>query len=1322
MEKTAKRQSKGVGGLINRINLKLRTKLIIVFLVVMIIPIIMLTVSALAQLTKLGNELRNIAVIDTTIALNDGARESIERLTTDLAMSVANFLHQRDQDILLLASLPHSNAVLEAFSRNKNSKLVRPGEWVVSEDGKTWVEKIPFVFADQGNVSTNRENNDELFGSAFRSRSPEFFSQYQENVPLYDELTFIDLNGNEIFKYVNPDSTKINYPLNPNRVNVSNRMNTYVRAETYFEELQKLRPGEIYVSDVIGAYVGTNYIGMYTPGVLKNVPETHPNHEVLQEIGNLPLEEFMKAARRQAFAGMENPVGQRFEGIVRWATPVSGNGGEITGYVTMALNHDHIMELVDYINPMLERYTLLPSPHDGNYAFMWDYKSRSICHPRHHSIVGFNPITGEPQVPWLEGTLAMERDMVNGGFLRDENGKTIPVIVDGQRIPARDTPFYAWYSAGGSEWLAANPSWDRLSAQPTGRSWGDFYAEFHHNREVLPQFGERVLINMGGLPVRDADGNFIFDYASRDKSPARALTRAGFVGLDGRYLNNAPQCTGWMNLTEDGGSGSFYILWSGIYKPTTAGAIHYYTGQYAPENQNGSKRGFAFVTIGAGIEDFTAPAHYMEEKLTEEINSSLFRDIFFLIGIALTLFAMVVFIALLLSSYLNNNIKLVLDGISRFRSGERQFRLHSDIKDEFGTLAASFDEMADSLVSSVTGPLSITDMSFNIIYMNDHALKVINKTMDDVIGIPYYDASVYPLGSKYDPVTALEEGREADVFFKEDAGHYYKGVANYILDQSGQRTGCIIASNDVTEIEEARKKAEQASHAKSNFLANMSHEIRTPLNAIIGMSSIGASAPSIDKKDYAIEKIQDASKHLLGVINDVLDMSKIEAKKFNLSVTEFIFEKTIQRVVDVINFRVDEKQQTLKVEIDPAIPHSLIGDDQRLAQVITNILTNAVKFTDEEGLICLDARLKSEKNGICTIIISITDNGIGISAEQKGRLFSAFEQAEASTTRKYGGTGLGLVISQNIIEMMDGIIWVESELGKGAKFSFTANLARGRDEPKKLLNPNMNLKNTRIIAVDDDPAVLEFFKDAADKIGITCDTALNGLEALSLVAKTGMYNIYFVDWQMPEMNGIDFARVIYEKRSDNSVIIMTSAHDWDSIQDEAQEVGVKNFIPKPLFMSSIADCINECLGHQEKENSNEIKKSAIDFKNNCILLVEDIEINREIVLSLLEPTGLEVDCAENGNIAVNMFITNPAKYKMIFMDLQMPEMDGYNATKNIRLSGIEWAKEIPIVAMTANVFKEDVEKCLAAGMNDHVGKPLDFNEVITVLKKYLKNS
>ncbi|MDR0423987.1 MAG: response regulator [Clostridiales Family XIII bacterium] len=1198
----------------------MRSKLIGIFLIVKIIPLVLLAFIAWQQIAALGDIVRDIAVNDATKALDQSAKENIERMTTNTARRLADFLYARDSEILYAATLTPSEDAYREFIENRTSRVLQGSEWVLSPDGESWIPATPrdATLTDGEGVSTNDENNDM---NGFKYRPADEFTYV--DIPLYDEITFVGLDGRELVKVVASGSPKTNYPMSHVKRDVSQKRNTYVRAEEYFHKLQGLSPGGIYVSDVIGAYVGANYIGMYTPSNLEQAAKTREY-------------EIEYAPEDQAYAGEENPKGQRFEGIVRWASPVEGPDGETIGYVTLALNHDHIMEFVDHLTPTKERYTELASAYEGNYAFVWDYKCRSICHPRHHSIVGFDPETGEPQVPWLETS-----------------------IYDG------------WQKSG-------------------VKKWTDFVA---------------------GLPI--------FDEQSRGKNPSSELTRQGLVGLDGRYLNNAPQCTGWMDLTEDGGSGSFYIMWSGLYKLNTAAAIPYYTGQYAPSEENGySKRGFGFVAIGAGLDDFTQPAKETGERLKGAIDGNLAQTLFSLVSTTLVIIVLVVFIAIWMASFLTGNITKIVNGISRFRSGERQFRFNAPIKDEFGMLADSFDDMADSITDSVRGPLCIIDMNRNIIYVNNPGLALTLFSIEDVVGKHYQDISIYPVGSEYCPITALLAGREADVYYHKGLKRYFKGSASYLYDRDGEKAGYIIVSNDVTEIQHAKERAEQASRAKSDFLSNMSHEMRTPMNAIIGMTAIGKTAQALEKKDYCFKKIGDASTHLLGVINDILDMSKIEANKFELSPTDFVFEKMLQKVTDVINFRVEEKHQTFTVYIDKDIPRAIHGDDQRLSQVVTNLLSNAVKFTPEFGSIHLSACLLEEDEDSCTLRIDVKDSGIGISVEQQSRLFSSFEQAENSTSRKFGGTGLGLVISKRIVEKMGGGIWIDSELGKGSVFSFTIKAGLPTEIRRMQLNPGVNWSNIRVLAVDDACETRDYFSDVAARFGFKCDTAPGGAEAIRAISKNGPYDVYFIDWKMPEISGVDLTRFIRTHTNGKSVVIMISATEWNVIADEAKGAGVDRFLPKPLFPSSIADCINECIGDDIDAQSDSIEASD-DFSGNRILLAEDVEINREIVLALLEPCALAIDCAENGAEAVKMFSAAPELYDMIFMDVQMPEMDGFEATRRIRALDIPRAKDIPIVAMTANVFREDVEKCIAAGMNAHVGKPLDLSEVLGALRRYL---
>jgi len=521
-----------------------------------------------------------------------------------------------------------------------------------------------------------------------------------------------------------------------------------------------------------------------------------------------------------------------------------------------------------------------------------------------------------------------------------------------------------------------------------------------------------------------------------------------------------------------------------------------------------------------------------------------------------------------------------------------------------------FEELAywyESILDSIPFVVSVTDMDMKWTFVNAALENELKLKRKDIVG---KHCSFWGFDDCNTDECSIKRARRGldRTYFKKGNTSYQTDV-RILLDLKGEMTGYVSIVQDITKLEqmtEQRAKAKAADRAKSIFLANMSHEMRTPMNAIIGMATIGKSAAAIERKDYCFTKIDEASQHLLGVINDILDMSKIEANKFELAPAKFNFEKMIQRAIDVITFRVDEKKQKLSVNIDSKIPKTLIADDQRLTQIIINLLGNAVKFTPENGSIGLSIRFLKEEDDICSIEVRVSDSGIGISEEQQKKLFNTFQQAEADTTRRFGGSGLGLVISRNIVEKMNGKIWIESELGKGSIFIFTIQVKRCPSED-------------------------------------------------------------------------------------------------DNLSDEKDQVNTQ-----------VIDGI---------------------YAGRRILLAEDVEINREIVQTLLEPTKLEIDFAENGVEAVRMFSEKPDNYDIIFMDVQMPEMDGYEATRRIRAIEAErnagagfdndcnngnLRKKIPIIAMTANVFKEDIQKALDAGMNEHIGKPFYLEDILEKLKVFIK--
>jgi len=560
-----------------------------------------------------------------------------------------------------------------------------------------------------------------------------------------------------------------------------------------------------------------------------------------------------------------------------------------------------------------------------------------------------------------------------------------------------------------------------------------------------------------------------------------------------------------------------------------------------------------------------------------------------------------------------------------------------------------------------------------------------------------------------------------------DAGELRKYDIDFIpmVSDEGVNEGAMAIFHDITDIELAREEAERANLAKSEFLSNMSHEMRTPLNAIIGMVTIARKTGNPDRKDYCLDKIDTASGHLLGLISDILDMNKIEANMMELSLANFDFEEMVRKAVNVVKLQMDSKRHKFSVFLDGRIPTPLLGDSLRLVQILANLLSNAVKFTPEEGSIRLAAHLEEVEDGVHTIRVETSDSGIGISAEQQARLFSPFQQADSGTSRRFGGTGLGLAISKKLVEMMGGRIWVESKLGEGATFSFTFRTTWGDERGEKILPEKVDWNHIRILVVDDDPVVLDHFRSSLILHDVYCDFAPGGEAALELIDKNGAYDVYFVDWKMPHMDGMELVRNIRERENGKaSKIILISAADQERIWVDAKKFDVEYFLQKPLFNSDIVNCLSNCLGSDNKTVRRKKKHDAIgDFSDFRILLVDDIEVNREIVIAFLEDTKVAIDCAENGMIAVKMVREAAKPYDMIFMDLQMPEMDGFEATREIRRFEKEQgaAREVPIVAMTANVFRKDIERCLDVGMNNHVGKPVVLEDIMEKLYMYIGN-
>ncbi len=513
------------------------------------------------------------------------------------------------------------------------------------------------------------------------------------------------------------------------------------------------------------------------------------------------------------------------------------------------------------------------------------------------------------------------------------------------------------------------------------------------------------------------------------------------------------------------------------------------------------------------------------------------------------------------------------------------------------------------------------------------------------------------------------------------------------------------------------REAEAANKAKTDFLSTMSHDIRTPMNAIIGLTTI-AEKNLGDREATAesLKKISLASSHLLTLINDILDISKVESGKLSLSPLTFSIVETVQNLVNLSQPMIKEKNIDFNFRINHMEKEYLYADQLRLNQIYINILSNAIKYTMPGGSVSVDLREEeSEKEGCVKLVYCVSDTGIGMSPEFMEKMYQPFSRQTDSRVNSIQGTGLGLAITKQMVELMNGTIECHSEMKKGTTFTITLDLPVAEKQME-----HMQIDNVDALIADDDPILLETAADTLESLGISTERAKTGMEALELARRrheTGKdYRVIILDWKMPDMDGIETIRRIRTEVDPQIPILLTSAYDWSDIEDAAKEAGANGFIGKPLFRSKLYEKINELLGKEAKAVEPEDDYSDLAGMN--ILIAEDNDINWEIISTMLSMYGITSERAENGRICTEkMAKAEEGCYDLIFMDIQMPEMNGLDATRHIRRLENKWAASIPIIAMTADAFSENITECLNAGMNGHIAKPIDLKLVIKEIRR-----
>lgn len=977
-------------------SLPLATQLFLLLLAVVLVPVFLIAVNAEIASNRLQDnirarideaadgllsaapDMRDAAVARASEALDERVRQEVERMTTDLARSVARFLYERDQDILYAAELPPDAGAYRAFLEHRLGRVVEPGAWRLTPDGRGWEPVDPRAEPDERGLPDDPVRQRRLW----KARPAEVVGLGQP-APLYLEMTFVGLDGRERVKVTTDPAMAADLR------DVSRKDNTFARAETYFPALAALKPGDIHVTEMVGIYQPSRIVGAFTPAAA--------------EAAGIPF-----APEEAAYAGAENPVGQRFRGLVRWASPVVRDG-KVAGYVTLALDQRHLAAFTDGLDPTDRRYTDIPDPAEGNYAFMLDYKGRTITHPRHYYIVGHDPRTGDLVPPWLD-----------------------------------EETYRQWRASG------------------------------------LP-----IETFLAGVPP--------FDNQSMDKRPSREQLKAGTIAADCRYLNFAPQCSGWHDLTAGGGSGSYQIFWSGVSKLNTAAPIPYFTGPYAT-----SERGFGYVTIGVNTTRFHAPAQEISGLIdgiaagfadrTRAIIAALSGDIqsvlgdakVGLVGLGVVLLLASLTVATGFSRSLSRRVGEVVAGIRAFQEGDRAQRIPVRSDDELGRIAGAFNVMAEEIDGAVHS-LMDSEQRFRatfqqsvlllglltrdgaLIKANPAALRVIGARDLDVVGRPFWDAPWW--AGDHAQVERLRQAvanAAAGRIDRFTGVHRVAGRPTVVVDLTvapiSLSTGLeiLVIGHDVSDRvavelqrEDLIERLGRSNAELSRFAEVTAHHLQEPVRRLTSFSSrltrtLGDALDDWPDAKVSLDFITDNASHLRSLLQDVQVYLVADQPRGDVlpQDTGAVVAEARARLADMI------AQVDADIIVMP-LPEVCI-DRPRLRDVLVVLLENAMKFRRDgvQPKIIVQGAVDGD-----AVSLRVIDNGIGIEPQFRTRVLQVFERLHKVTD--YRGTGIGLAIVRRIAESFDGEVVIGDGIDGGT--SVTVIFRKQTGQPEGAATPDATL-------------------------------------------------------------------------------------------------------------------------------------------------------------------------------------------------------------------------------------------------------------------------